>query len=239
MLRRLTNLLWLRKQIMMSNKGMLLSLVIPFFLLYFYKFINSRNGSLPEEASIFLTMFCLNFFFNISIGIVISSILTEEKEKGNLRTLILTGVRPLEYILSTLVFPFLHALVLIVAAPLVLELSLSRNFIPYVLITILTALLVMLMYLVLGTFCKNQVNLQVYSFPVMLVCMMLPNLVVLFPAAKWLVDLSFMGLYSKLFYDWQNFSWASSWFQVLAFLVWTALLVYVSIRRVKQLKSLA
>lgn len=238
MLKRLTDLLWLRKQIMGSNKSIVFSMLIPFFFLYFYKFINSTDGKISSGASLGLTVFCLSFFFNVSIGILISSILTDEKEKGNLRTLLLTGVRPVEYIISTLIFPFLQALVLIVATPFVLELSVTKNLLPYAIITTLTALMIILIYLLLGMFCKNQVSLQIYSFPVMLGSMMLPNLPMLFPQAQVITDLSFMGLYTKLFLDWKNFNWGNSSLQVLSFLVWAVLIAYFSFRRVKQLKSL-
>lgn len=236
MLKRLSDLLWLRKQIMGSNKSILLSLVMPFLLPLLYRVMFS---SMRQEMAVFFTMLCLNIALHASVGMTIAAILTDEKEKGNLRTLLLSGVRVSDYLLSTMVYPLILSLVLMAAIPLILGLSFGANLLSYVVIGLLTTLAIILIYFLLGLFSKNQVTLQMYSMPVFMVALMLPNFYPSYAWARLVCDLTPFGLFIKLFYDWQKFSWSASLFQLATLLVWLVVLAYLTYRKAKTLRSLA
>ena len=80
-------------------------------------------------------------------GNTISTIVSEEREKKTLRTLLLSGVKTKNYIISTLVFPFAISLASALFIPKILELDLGKQSDTYYLIVLLNAVAIMLIYL--------------------------------------------------------------------------------------------
>lgn len=106
MLKRFLALVWLRCQIILSNKSILLQVLVPFAFTYFYKYLMETQGKVNDQQALVLLMMCLPFSLALAVGSPITIILSEEKEKYNLQTLLLSGVKGSEYILSTMFLPF-------------------------------------------------------------------------------------------------------------------------------------
>lgn len=86
MFRRIKALFWLRNQVIMSNKNILVQLLMPYFLLVLYKAVFNMGKS----KSLILVYFCLAIGIAMSVGTTISVVISEEKEKNNLKTLLLS-----------------------------------------------------------------------------------------------------------------------------------------------------
>lgn len=57
---------------------------------------------------------CLSMAISMSIGMTISTMIAEEKEKNMLKTLLLSGVRYHEYILSVLIHPLILTVITLI-----------------------------------------------------------------------------------------------------------------------------
>ncbi|WP_061757552.1 ABC transporter permease, partial [Streptococcus pneumoniae] len=167
MLKRFLALVWLRCQIILSNKSILLQVLVPFAFTYFYKYLMETQGKVNDQQALVLLMMCLPFSLALAVGSPITIILSEEKEKYNLQTLLLSGVKGSEYILSTMFLPFLLTFVIMGTTPLILGVTIVHTF-NYITIVLLTSLSIILFYLLIGLTAKSQVVAQVISLPAMI-----------------------------------------------------------------------
>lgn len=103
---RLKSLLWLRKQYLKSSIALLYMCVrTPIGDFTLLSLIPKFHGNISFLSS------ALAFVYSLTAGSFVSLMIGEEKEKKNLRTLILSGVKMYEYILSIVIFPFLLAFI--------------------------------------------------------------------------------------------------------------------------------
>ena len=235
MSKRFLALVWLRCQIIFSNKSILLQVLMPFAFTYFYKYLMETQGKVSDQQVLVFLMMCLPFSLALAVGNPITVILSEEKEKHNLQTLLLSGVKGYEYILSTLFLPFLLTFVVMGITPLILGVAIVHTFI-YIVIVLLTSISIILFYLLIGLIVKNQVAAQVVSLPAMLIVAFLPMLSELDKTVAKVADYSFMGLFTKLFTKWEDFSWSKTLVPSLTLFIWIALLlalITVTIRKKK------
>lgn len=180
-------------------------------------------------------MMCLPFSLALAVGSPITIILSEEKEKYNLQTLLLSGVKGSEYILSTMFLPFLLTFVIMGTTPLILGVTIVHTF-NYITIVLLTSLSIILFYLLIGLTAKSQVVAQVISLPAMILVAFLPMLSGLDKTVAKITDYSFMGLFTKFFTKWEGFSWNKTLIPNLTLLIWIVLLltlITITIRKKK------
>ena len=108
--------------------------------------------------------------FAMSGGYMVSIMMAEDKEKRNLKTLMLSGVRSTEYLLSMLVYPFLFTVFALIFFPYYLHVDLSGKWPIYLLINLLIIVIILLINLFIGGISKTQSQAQVYSlFPLLLI----------------------------------------------------------------------
>lgn len=236
MFRQFLSLLWLRTQIIITNKSVLLQMVMPAGLVYLYKFmIDSQSGS-KEQMGIVYLMLCIPLALVLAVGSPILTILAEEKEKNNLKTLLLSGVKDGEYLLSTLIIPLILSVFYLVVIPLILGVKID-NYTNYYVISGGVTLIVLLLYLSLGLVVKSQVMAQVVSVPTMLVIAFLPMLSGMDKTLSKVTDYSFMGLFTKFFSKWENFSWSHAHLQLYSWIVWLFAIIVFTVIAVKQQKK--
>lgn len=81
---KLKGMIWLRGQVTLANKSILLQVFMPIFLIFLYKFIFSLNGAGKEigadKLAIMLLTISLPFSLAMSVGTPIIIILAEERE---------------------------------------------------------------------------------------------------------------------------------------------------------------
>ncbi len=148
MTNKLKSLLWLRWQFLLSNKLFLILVVSPplYILL-----MSSMGDSTTTSAFIGTGM---SVIYSISAGSFISMMISEEKEKKNLKTLILSGVKQSEYFFSVLIFPVCLSFLFSILVPLILHIDHMawKNFL---IVVFLTIIVFMLLNLLIAFLAKN------------------------------------------------------------------------------------
>lgn len=236
MIRQFTALLWLRFQIILSNKSVLLQVLLPVALIYLYRFIIDSQSGPKDQIGLAYLMLCIPFAIVLAVGSPILTILADEKEKKTLKTLLLSGVRTNEYLLSTLVVPLVLTVVYLTLTPVILDVAID-NLVNYWTVCGLTALAIVLLYLLLGLVVKSQVMAQVVTVPTMLISAFLPMFSSMDKTAAKVTDYSFMGLFTKFFTKWEDFSWHRAALQTSSLLVWLLMLLALIIVVARQQKK--
>ncbi|WP_126403715.1 MULTISPECIES: ABC transporter permease [Streptococcus] len=159
--------------------------------------------------------------YSLTAGTFTTLIISEEKDKKNLRTLILTGVKIPEYIFSTILFPFLFSIIGVWVMPITFGISIP-NLALYSLVTFLTILCFILVNFTIALFCKNQTQASAVSLIFYLVIMTFPMFSSINKFAKLLTDFSLLGAHNQYFNDISAFSLYN--IQILTLLLWIVLM---------------
>lgn len=233
MFRRFNSLLWLRRNIILSNKVILLQVLMPIGLTYIYKFMIDNQES-QEQLSVPYLMICLSLSFVLAIGGPVLTVMAEEKEKNTLKVLILSGVHLIEYIVSTIILPLLISAIYIIVLPIILNVHI-KYLLMYIIVCSLTVIVILLLYLLLGLFAKSQVMAQAFAVPTMLISAFLPMLSSMNKTISKIIDYSYVGLFTKLFNQWESFSLEKSMLQFFSLAIWIiSLLILITVVARKQ-----
>ena len=189
MFRKLNALLWLRLQVLISNSTLLATLLMPFGIAILYNEFLNKSG----ELSMFLLSMSLTMVLSMGSGYMVSIMMAEDKEKRNLKSLILSGVTATEYTLSMMALPLLVMLLSMVVLPLYLKVDLTNYFLTYGLYLLLATISIIFLNLLIGAVSDTQSKAQVYNIFPMLTVSFLPVLAVQNETAQKLLDYSFIG----------------------------------------------
>ena len=237
---KLKGMIWLRGQVTLANKSILLQVLMPVFFVFLYKFIFSLNGAGQELGADRLATLLMNislpFSLAMSVGTPIIIILAEEREKHNLQSLRLAGVTAGQYILSALIWPAIIGVFYIVITPILAGAKLSNQVFSYGLVLLLTLLVLIFFFLMVGLFCKNQVMAQSLSVPAMLLAAFIPMFSNMNEDLFKVLRYSFLGLFTIFMKDWSNFQFWSG--ELLALVLWLLLFAGLSFYLMSHMKSL-
>ena len=237
---KLKGMIWLRGQVTLANKSILLQVLMPVFFVFLYKFIFSLNGAGQELRADRLATLLMNislpFSLAMSVGTPIIIILAEEREKHNLQSLRLAGVTAGQYILSALIWPAIIGIFYIVVTPILIGAKLSNQVFSYGLVLLLTLLVLIFFFLMVGLFCKNQVMAQSLSVPAMLLVAFIPMFSNMNEDLFKVLRYSFMGLFTIYMKDWSHFHLWSGEF--MALLLWLLLFAGLSFYLMSNMKAL-
>ena len=237
---KLKGMIWLRGQVTLANKSILLQVLMPVFFVFLYKFIFSLNGAGQELRADRLATLLMNislpFSLAMSVGTPIIIILAEEREKHNLQSLRLAGVTAGQYILSALIWPAIIGIFYIIITPILAGAKLSNQVFSYGLVLLLTLLVLIFFFLMVGLFCKNQVMAQSLSVPAMLLVAFIPMFSNMNEDLFKVLRYSFMGLFTIYMKDWSHFHLWSGEF--LALLLWLLLFAGLSFYLMRHLQIL-
>lgn len=221
MFKKMSALLWLRNQILLSNKNLIVQILLPYALVFLYKNFMGNQSSGRE-----IMFVCLSTAISMSVGSMISTIIAEEKEKNNLKSLLLSGVGYPEYISSVLIHPILITIITMITFPLITEVHLENMLWEYVTVVFLTSLAVMLINLCIGLISETQSKAQMNSLPLLFIVALLPMFSTMKESLKGFVNLTFMGAYTNLF-TLKDFSLEDP--SVFILVAWDILLLIVTV----------
>ena len=237
---KLKGMIWLRGQVTLANKSILLQVLMPIFIIFLYKFIFSLNGAGQELGADRLATLIMNislpFSLAMSVGTPIIIILAEEREKHNLQSLRLAGVTAGQYILSALIWPTIIGIFYIVITPILAGAKLFNQVFSYGLVLLLTLLVLIFFFLMVGLFCKNQVMAQSLSVPAMLLVAFIPMFSNMNEDLFKVLRYSFLGLFTIFMKDWSNFQFWSG--ELLALVLWLLLFAGISFYLMRNMKVL-
>lgn len=217
MIDRFKSLIWLRYKYLLNNKMLLFVCVLtPIMDFGLLNLIPDIHGQ-----SFFLNMGIVTVY-SLTAGTFTTLIISEEKEKKNLRTLILSGVRYSDYIASTVLFPILFSVIEVIALPIIFDISLPNIGVYYV-VTILSIISFILVNLTIALMCKTQTQASAISLIFYLLIMMLPMFSYDNKVIKTITDLSLLGAHNKYFQTMDTFKLSDT--SILVTLVWIMLLL--------------
>ncbi len=233
-------MIWLRGQATLANKSVFLQVLMPIFIIFLYKFIFSLNGAGQELGADRLATLIMNislpFSLAMSVGTPIIIILAEEREKHNLQSLRLAGVTAGQYILSALIWPAIIGIFYIIITPILVGAKLSNQVFSYGLVLLLTMLVLIFFFLMVGLLCKNQVMAQSLSAPAMLLVAFIPMFSNMSEDLFKVLRYSFLGLFTSYMRAWSHFHLWSGEF--LALVVWLFLFAGISFYLMRNMKVL-
>lgn len=189
MFRKLNALLWLRVQVLISNSTLLATLLMPFGIAVLLNEFLNKNG----EVSLFLLSASLTMVLSMGSGYMVSIMMAEDKEKRNLKSLILSGVTATEYTFSMLVLPILIMLLAMIVLPIYLKVDVSSYLFAYVIYLLLATISIIFLNLLIGAVSDTQSKAQVYSIFPMLIVSFLPMIALQNDTVQKLLDYSFIG----------------------------------------------
>ena len=207
MRKQLKSLMWFRRRIILSNNSLLIQVLLPFGYTYLNKKLYEVQGTLNTETKFRLLVTCLSMALFLGSGNMISTIVSEEREKNTLRTLLMSGIKAKNYIISTLVFPFAISLASGLLIPDMLEIDFGKQSDTFYRAFLLTVVTVMLIFLFIGLACKSRVSAQVTGLLVMLVSLFIPMLSGMSDTFDTVIKYSHMGLYTNALSDLDHFKW--------------------------------
>ena len=189
MFRKLNALLWLRLQVLISNSTLLATLLMPFGIAVLLNEFLNKNG----QVSLFLLSASLTMVLSMGSGYMVSIMMAEDKEKRNLKSLILSGVTATEYTFSMLVLPILIMLVAMLVLPIYLKVDVSGYLFAYAIYLLLATICIIFLNLLIGAVSDTQSKAQVYSIFPMFIVSFLPMIALQNDTVQKLLDYSFIG----------------------------------------------
>lgn len=189
MFRKLNALLWLRLQVLISNSTLLATLLMPFGIVILLNEFLNKNG----EVSLFLLSASLTMVLSMGSGYMVSIMMAEDKEKRNLKSLILSGVTATEYTFSMLVLPILIMLLAMIVLPIYLKVDVSGYLFAYAIYLLLATICIIFLNLLIGAVSDTQSKAQVYSIFPMLIVSFLPMIALQNDTVQKVLDYSFIG----------------------------------------------
>lgn len=234
MFKRFKALLWLRWEIIAANKTLLVQLFLPVAMVFLYQFIYDKASAGKSSELIMMMMPAMILSF---VGTTITYLIADENEKHNLTSLQLAGMGSLEYLLANLALPLFIELVYLIALPLYLGVSLSSLGLTYAVVNLLTALVTLGLFILIGIICKTQTQATILSLPFMLVVAFLPFFAMMDNSLKKAIDFTFMGTMTNYLLDRKHYQLMDkSLIFLLLWLVLTGALLFWGLRH-HQLQS--
>lgn len=230
MFKRLSALIWLRTQIFITNKNILIPVLMPYFMVLLLKFVMNTDSSKGLD----LMSLCFSMAIGMAVGSPISAMIAEEKEKNNLTTLLLNGVRPVEYVISVLFYPVLISMANLILFPLITETNLSGIWGSYSIIMIMTSVASILINFLVGTISQTQSKAQIFSMIVTMVISLGPSLAIVNETVGKILEYSFIGAYIEFYRNPYFDIFSKSTYYLLAWCSVVSLLLVLSLKTTKK-----
>lgn len=151
------------------------SILIQFLMFPIISVILTMSVSISEIPSTYFVILFATMYVGMAPIIVLSNIIAEEKENGSLRMLMMSNVKPFEYIFGVSCF------VMIVCVLGLFVMGITGGYqgislVYFVCICSIGMLISILMGSIIGLYAKNQMTANSLSVPAMLICSFVPML---------------------------------------------------------------
>ena len=222
---RFMSLLWLRWQFIWSNKLFLISIISPVFYMWLF------GAFFDPEINKFLVGMGLNMVYSFTAGSFVSTMISEEKEKKNLKSLILSGVKQGEYITTVIIFPIIFSLVESILIPILMQIK-DMEWGSYLVVVSLTSLVFILLNLLFAFFAKNQTQTTVCSLTLVFIASFLPIFSEFAKSVRTVMEYSFIGANAKYFKELSDYQLTDKTILVLlGWIVLTSIALYFAYQK--------
>ncbi len=191
MFRRINALLWSRMQMILANKMISIYLVMPILMVVLYQYMFKGREEM-ENVILFMVLPMVPAF----LGYLLPTVLGEEAEKNNQRSLRLAGVKSWEYVLASLMIPFLVNLVYLIVLPFYLQVDWDKLGWQYIPVMLATTLVVFFIFMGFALVSDTQARATIGAMPIMMVTMLLPMFSMLDKIVEKIIGFTYLGSYS-------------------------------------------
>lgn len=191
MFRRINALLWSRMQMILANKMISIYLVMPILMVVLYQYMFKGREEM-ENMILFMVLPMVPAF----LGYLLPTVLGEEAEKNNQRSLRLAGVKSWEYVLASLMIPFLVNLVYLIVLPFYLQVDWDKLGWQYIPVMFVTTLVVFFIFMGFALVSDTQARATIGAMPIMMVTMLLPMFSMLDETVEKIIGFTYLGSYS-------------------------------------------
>lgn len=151
------------------------SIIVQFVMFPVMSIILTTSVSVSDIPGQYFVILFASMYVGMAPIIVLSNIIGEEKENGSLRMLLMSNVKPLEYVLgisfSVMIICILGLFVMAIAGG-----YLGFELVNFVIVGSIGMIISILLGSVIGLVSKNQMMANSLSVPAMLICSFVPML---------------------------------------------------------------
>jgi ABC-2 type transport system permease protein len=168
-MRKLSAILQKEIKLFAKNKNVLLISLLPAAFSIIYSNIFS-----DQSASFYIFNLCISINMVLVAAFVMAMMIAEEKDKNTLRTLMLSGISPVEFLFGkmiiTLIITFVSNIIIFVIF------AIDTSYLgSYLLITIPYTIIMLIIGAIIGILSPNQMSTGVVGMPVLMIFFMLPS----------------------------------------------------------------
>ncbi|MGH4122746.1 MAG: ABC transporter permease [Clostridium sp.] len=156
-----------------KNMNVLLMCMLPIMFSIIYSKLFGGNTSSDQIGKVDILIMCLGMNLTMVSSFVIAMLIAEEKEKNTLRTLMLSGVSPLEFLTGKALITLLVSVIINVAMFFIVGFN-AQYLGKYILITTLVVFSMIEIGAVIGVIAPNQMATGVVGMPVIMILLMIP-----------------------------------------------------------------
>jgi len=156
-----------------KNKNILLISIMPVAFSIIYSQIFGDLSSGEGMSKMDIIFMCLSMNLTLVSSYMMGMLISEEKEKNTLRSLILSGVAPMEFLAGKMLITLLITTISNIAMYLIIGLELQYLGI-YVILTTLVVLSMIEIGAIIGMIAPNQMSTGVIGMPILIIFFMIP-----------------------------------------------------------------
>ena len=152
----------------LANKMVSVNLFMPILMVILYQYMFKGQDGMKD-----MILFMVLPMIPAMTGYLLPIVVGEEAEKNNQRSLQLAGVKNWEYVVASLIIPFLVNLFYLFALPLYLGMDLVELGWQYIPVMLVTSLTVFLVFMGTALVVNTQSKATIGAMPIMMVTMLI------------------------------------------------------------------
>lgn len=173
-IRRVNALLKKEMKDFVKNPNVLIMFILPISFAFMYsRMLGDKLAN--DLAKVSMLNMCIGMSFTMVGVFVVAMMIAEEKEKNTLRTLMLSGVSPVEFMFGKVLITFIATMIINIAIFFMLGVS-SKYLGIFILLSVLVGISMMLIGGIIGILSKDQMSTGIVGMPVLMVLLILPML---------------------------------------------------------------
>lgn len=218
-----------------KNINISLMSILPLVLVLFLSNVQRSNSTQLLDAFDLLIL-GLNTNLVIASTMTVSMLITEEKEKKTIKTLMFCAVTPLEFLAGKAIITLLFSMVSNMAIFFLSGMN-HLYFGSFLFWSFILVVIMLLIGAVIGLFAKNQMSISVLGVPVIFAFMLIPLMAQANPyfetIASVLPNYNFGNILNQLILGNENTDLATSFFIILAWVILTSVAFVYSYKKKK------
>ncbi|OPJ63083.1 ABC transporter permease [Clostridium oryzae] len=209
-----------------KNVNVLFMCIMPlvFAVIYANVFKGLSNGGNSAFGKTYILELCVYMNLVLVAGFVTAMLIAEEKEKNTMRTLMMSGVSPVEFLLGKAIITLIMSVAINIAMFFIMGMEVQHT-ISYIILTTLVTITMIELGAVVGIIAENQMATSTVGMPIFMAILMIPILAnishTIKEIARFLPNYNMAVLMKKIFLN--KPIGAGDAFEIFVIIVWIIL----------------